>query len=122
MADLRSEAWVLSPENYELREATLEACRKAGFTPHVVLDGGEMDTLLRLVAAGVGISLVPRLAVQAGDGLSVLNIRDQQLYRSIGLVWRSDRLASPAARTLREFLVEHLCQSFQQEIAPEASS
>jgi DNA-binding transcriptional LysR family regulator len=122
MEELRSESWVLSPENYELREATLHACRKAGFTPHVVLDGGEMDTLLRLVAAGVGISLVPRLAVQEGDGLSVLSVRDQRLYRSIGLVWRGDRVASPAARALREFLVDHLCQSFQQEPAPEAGS
>lgn len=120
LEELRSEPWVLSPENYELREATLIACREAGFTPHVVLDGGEMDTLLRLVAAGVGISLVPRLAVQEGDGLSVLHIRDQRLYRSIGLVWRGDRVASPAARALREFLVGHLCQSFQQEPASEA--
>jgi DNA-binding transcriptional LysR family regulator len=112
---LRDEAWVLSPKNYELREMTLQACQKAGFTPRVVLDGGEMDTLLHLVAAGVGITLVPRLAVKQDNRLVMLNVSDQQLYRSLGLVWRGDRVASPAARALREFLVEHLRSEYREQ-------
>lgn len=108
IGELRDESWVLSPENYELREATLNACKRAGFTPRVVLDGGETDTLLRLVAAGVGIALAPRLAVHGGTDLGVIQVSDQVLSRSLGLVWRGDRVASPAARALREFLVEQL--------------
>jgi DNA-binding transcriptional LysR family regulator len=115
IATLRDEAWVLSPKNYELREMTLQACQKAGFTPRVVLDGGEMDTLLHLVAAGVGITLVPRLAVKQDNRLVMLNVSDQQLYRSLGLVWRGDRVASPAARALREFLVEHLRSEYREQ-------
>jgi LysR family transcriptional regulator, transcription activator of glutamate synthase operon len=107
-ADLAAEPWVLSPENYELREATLSACQRAGFAPRVVLDGGETDTLLRFVAAGIGIALVPRLAMQGLSDLIPLRISDQQLQRSLGLVWRGDRVASPAARALREFLTEEL--------------
>jgi DNA-binding transcriptional LysR family regulator len=110
IADLRDEPWVLSPENYELREATLSACHAAGFTPRVVLDGGETDTLLRFVAAGIGVALVPRLAVQSGAEVIPLSVSDQQLDRSLGLVWRGDRVASPAARALREFLVAELKQ------------
>jgi LysR family transcriptional regulator, transcription activator of glutamate synthase operon len=106
--ELRDDSWVLSPKNYELREATLNACLEAGFTPRVVLDGGEMDTLLRLVAAGVGVTIVPRLAVQNNNNVVALQVTDMELKRSLGLVWRGDRLASPAARALREFLVEHL--------------
>lgn len=108
MTELQNEAWLLSPENYELRDATLSACRQAGFTPRIVLDGGEMDTLLRLVAAGMGIALIPRLALQNNFDLVPLRLIDQTLQRSLGLVWRGDRTASPAARVLREFLVEHL--------------
>lgn len=106
--ELQDEPWLLSPENYELREAALNACRRAGFTPHVVLDGGEMDTMLRLVAAGMGVALVPRLAIQGLVDLAVLRVSDQHLQRSLGIVWRGDRTASPAARALREFLVEQL--------------
>lgn len=100
--------WVLSPENYELREATLKACQGAGFTPRVVLDGGETDTLLRFVAAGIGVALVPRLAVHGAHDLVALRVSDQRLQRTLGLVWRGDRVASPAARALREFLVDEL--------------
>lgn len=105
---LQLEPWVLSPENYELREATLSACATAGFTPRVVLDGGETDTLLRFVAAGLGVALVPRLAVQGIGDLVALRVCDQKLTRTLGLVWRGDRAASPAARALREFLAEQL--------------
>ncbi len=108
MTELQNESWLLSPENYELRDATLSACRRAGFTPRIVLDGGEMDTLLRLVAAGMGIALIPRLALQNNFDLVSLRLTDQAPQRSLGLVWRGDRTASPAARALREFLVEHL--------------
>ncbi len=115
MAELSSEAWVLSPKNYELREMTLHACQQAGFMPRVVLDGGEMDTLMHLVSAGVGITLVPRLAVHPGSDLAMLHVSDQQLHRSLGLVWRSERVASPAARALREFLVEHLRLEYNEQ-------
>lgn len=41
MAELRNERWILSPASYELREATLKACRDAGFTPQTVMEGGK---------------------------------------------------------------------------------
>jgi DNA-binding transcriptional LysR family regulator len=108
MAALADEPFVLSPPNYELREATLTACRQAGFSPRVVLDGGEMDTLLRFVAAGLGVALVPQLALEGSNDIVSLSISDQKLRRSLAVVWRSDRVASPAARALREFLVDML--------------
>lgn len=107
-SDLANEPWILAPENYELREATLNACQRAGFTPRVILDGSEMDTLLRFVATGLGIALVPKLAVQGLSDLVVLQVTDQQLQRSLGLVWRGDRVALPAAKALREFLMTAL--------------
>lgn len=108
---LQHEPWVLSPQNYELREATLSACLAAGFAPRVVLDGGETDILLRFVAAGIGVALVPRLAMLGASDLVPLRVCDQRLTRTLGIVWRGDRAASPAARALREFLVEQLRRS-----------
>jgi LysR family transcriptional activator of glutamate synthase operon len=46
-----------------LYDAVIEACRAAGFAPRVVCDGARYETILRLVAAGLGIALMPRLAV-----------------------------------------------------------
>jgi len=105
---LQHEPWVLSPQNYELREATLSACLAAGFAPRVVLDGGETDILLRFVAAGIGVALVPRLAMLGASDLVPLRVCDQRLTRTLGIVWRGDRAASPAARALREFMAAQL--------------
>jgi len=117
LSELKEESWVLLPVNYELRESTLDACQQAGFNPRIVLDGGEIDTLIRLVSAGVGIALIPRLAIiNSYSQVGILSVVDQKLERSLALVWRGDRVASPAARALREFLVEHLREDYPKLI------
>lgn len=108
LADLHNERWVLTAEDYDLRSATLDACERAGFTPHVVLEGGEIDTLLRLVSSGLGISLMPRLGVPRDASLTVLRVTDVDLRRTLGLAWRDDRVSAPAARAMRAFLPERL--------------
>lgn len=121
LGELCAEPWILSPDNYQLREITLNVCSNAGFTPRVVLDGGDMDTLVRMVVTGLGIALVPRTAVSDSYDLAVLNVQDQTLQRSLGLAWRSQRVASPAARALREFLAEQLVGEMMVEVRPEKS-
>ncbi len=108
MTDLREEAFILFPVGYELRAATLDACRKAGFSPHISLDGAETDTALRSAAAGLGIALVPRLALTGVGDLAPLSVSDQRLSREVVLLWRRDHYLSRAGRALRSFLLTHL--------------
>ena len=65
LAELADEPFLIGDraQGPALYDAVIEACRAAGFTPHVVCDGARYETLLRLVAAGLGIALMPRLAV-----------------------------------------------------------
>ena len=89
-----------------MREVTLTACRRAGFEPKVALDGGAMQSALEFVAAGLGVALVPELALAGAKGIRALRIGDQELRRSLGLVWHKNHYLSPAARALRDFLIE----------------
>ncbi len=107
-ADLAEEGFILFPPGYELRDRTIQFCRAAGFEPRVVLDGGEMDTVLRLAAVGLGIAVVPRLALEGNDELIGLVVRDVRLARTLGLIWHQDRHLSPAAAALKSFLIERL--------------
>jgi LysR family transcriptional regulator, transcription activator of glutamate synthase operon len=104
LADLSTEPFILFPEGYRLREVTLTACRRAGFSPRVALDGGAMQSALQFVAAGLGVALVPELALSRARDIRGLRIADQDLRRELGVVWRKDHYLSPAARTLRDFI------------------
>ena len=106
MVELADEPFILFPEGYRLREVTLAACRHAGFDPRVALDGGAMQSALQFVAAGLGVALVPEMALTDTTNIHALQIADQTLRRSLGLVWRKGHYLSPAARALREFLRE----------------
>ncbi|HKW78263.1 MAG TPA: LysR family transcriptional regulator, partial [Candidatus Limnocylindria bacterium] len=61
VADLRDVPLVMFREGYDLRSATEAACRAAGFAPTFAVEGGEMDGVLRLTAAGLGAAIVPSL-------------------------------------------------------------
>src|SRR6266702_4332153 len=64
LAQLRQEPFVLLRGGaYDLREQTLAACRRAGFEPLVALDGGEMDSMPRFVAAGIGVAILPAMVL-----------------------------------------------------------
>jgi len=107
-AELAEEQFILFPEGYELRSRTLEFCRAAGFEPQVALDGGETDTVMRLVAAGLGVALAPRLALEGVAGIVGLRVADVELERTLRLIWHPERSRSPAAEALRSFLIERL--------------
>lgn len=107
LADLSAEPFILFPEGYKLREVTLSACRRAGFEPKVALDGGAMQSALEFVGAGLGVALVPELALTESHNIHAVRISDQVLKRDLSLVWLKGRSLSPAARALREFLNNH---------------
>jgi len=105
LADLASEPFILFPAGYKLREVTLAACKQAGFEPKIALDGGAMQSALEFVAAGLGVALVPELALTQAHNIRRVAIADQVLRRRLGLVWRKGHYLNPAARALRDFLV-----------------
>lgn len=87
------------------RDAALEACRKAGFEPRITCDSGELETVRALVAAGLGIAIVPRLAAsQLPKSLRAIPIREPQLQREIAAVWHKGGGLSPGAEALLSML------------------
>jgi LysR family transcriptional regulator, transcription activator of glutamate synthase operon len=108
LADLADQPFLLNPQGYEIRDIALTACRQAGFTPRVVLDGGEIDMVLSMAEAGLGIALMPRLALEGNSRLVAVRISDRALTRTMALVSRGDRPMAPAARALRAFLEERM--------------
>lgn len=59
LIDLRNEDFVLFPEGYIMQKLVVEACNSVGFTPKVSSEGEDMDAIKGLVAAGIGLTLLP---------------------------------------------------------------
>lgn len=96
IADLNATPMVMFREGYDLRVATLHALTQAQVRPIVTCEGGEMDSVLALVRAGIGAAIVPELVARNTD-VHILEITDAPLRRHIGFVHRNDRrLPRPA--------------------------
>ena len=102
IADLRDVPLVMFREGYDLRSTTEAACRAAGFAPTFAVEGGEMDGVLRLTAAGLGAAIVPSLVVEPHGSLHAIRITKPAVTRTIGLAHRRDRRLSRAAQELLE--------------------
>ena len=108
VTELRGLPLVMFREGYDLRSATIAACEQAGFHPTFAIEGAEMDGVLRMTAAGVGVAVVPSMVVEKGGALVAVRIAQPTLVRSVGVAFRRDRQHSRAAEAfvahLREFL------------------
>jgi len=108
VADLEHTPLVMFKDGYDLRETTLSACRQAGFSPTLVMQGLEMDGALALATAGVGAVVVPESVIAPGGPLRGVHFRNAAMKRTIGLASRRDRPFSPAAQAFVAALHEHL--------------
>ncbi len=108
VSELRGVPLVMFRDGYDLRSATIAACEQAGFHPTFAIEGAEMDGVLRMAAAGVGVAVVPRMVVETGGPLVAIRLTQPTPTRSVGVAFRRDRHHSRAADAfvaqLREFL------------------
>src|SRR2546428_9179535 len=74
IAELKGVPLVMFRDGYDLRAATLAACRRAGFEPVFALEGGGMGGVLRLAAAGVGVAVVPSLVIDPAGPLRAVRL------------------------------------------------
>ena len=106
--DLRDRPLLMFRAGYDLRDATLDACRRAGFVPTFTVEGGEMDAVLSLAEAGLGAAVVPSIVVAGRPRLHVAHFEPPGMRRTIALAHRREAALSQAARSLRDTLMAQL--------------
>src|SRR5918994_6646640 len=105
LAELADETWV-APNPCLCRDAVEATCELRGFKPNVVSQTNDYLAMQGLVALGVGIALIPRLALSAGvrDGVVLRPLDDPPLVRTTSIVRRSNGHRPLAAEPLRGIL------------------
>jgi DNA-binding transcriptional LysR family regulator len=100
---LRDENFVVSPPGATIRTAVLRAAADAGFEPRITFESREVTRIRAIVAAGLGIAILPRSdATSPGPQVAFVELAGQQFDHTLSLCWRARRRHSPAARALLE--------------------
>ena len=90
-----------------VREVVDQAAAKAGVVLDVVMELRSIQSIQQMVAAGVGVGFVSRLALSESDaGAEGLVSKDSSLVRGMAICRRADRVPSPAAAAVERELLD----------------
>jgi DNA-binding transcriptional LysR family regulator len=104
LGDLQEEAWVQTSASSACARHVVRMCHAAGFEPIVSFESDDYQTVLGLVAAGVGVALIPELALTAPrDDVVVRDITPSITRRVVAATPRSAG-TTPAAKQMLELL------------------
>lgn len=84
----------------------LDACRQAGFEPEIAFEGEDIDTIKYLVAAGLGVSLLPETAVSRNVPQETVKVQitEPLINRTVGIIFPKNRQMAPSEQLLFDFL------------------
>jgi DNA-binding transcriptional LysR family regulator len=92
--------FVLYRPEFALHGHIVDACRRSGFTPTVVSESSHWDFIVAMVAANIGLALLPQTICRQLDRRQVRAIRlsEPVIPWKVALIWRRDRHLPPATR------------------------
>src|SRR5256714_339822 len=86
LKDLRKEPFLLLRDGHCFRDTAVAACDRARLHPQIVFESGQFSSLLSMVGAGMGVSIVPEMAIEKKSQCRYVRIADEQAVRTIGAV------------------------------------
>ncbi|MUM19007.1 LysR family transcriptional regulator [Mycobacterium sp. CBMA271] len=101
MFDLADESFVGMHPGFGMRRILEELCAAAQFQPNIVLESSNLTTLAGLVAAGLGITVLPVDGSTYPPELRMLRLVDADAHRDVGIIWSSGQSLS---RPVRDFI------------------
>src|SRR5437763_3950477 len=105
LSDLRNEDWVQTSAPSPCARHVVRLCLAAGFEPNVTFESDDYETVQGLVAAGVGVALIPRLALtHVHPGIVVRELSPRSPARKVVAATMSGPGVAPAARTMLKIL------------------
>lgn len=99
---LREMRLLLLEEGHCFRDQALSFCNMHSVRPRELLDGSSLSTLVQMVSAGIGVTLIPEMAVAVetrSASVSVARFKSPQPSRTIGMIWRR---TSPLGKQLMQ--------------------
>ncbi|WP_042478821.1 LysR family transcriptional regulator [Bacillus ndiopicus] len=98
---------VLLPNTYFLRQVINEQCQSLAFTPQPVLEMTTMESIITMVAKGMGVTILPKGYLDYIDNphIRTIPLKNPMLTTQIGIVYRKNKHLCAASRVFMEQLV-----------------
>jgi LysR family hydrogen peroxide-inducible transcriptional activator len=96
LKDLRAQPFLLLRDGHCFRDTAVAACDRARLHPQIVFESGQFSSLLSMVGAGMGVSIVPEMAIDKKSCCRFVRIDDPAAARTIGAVILRGRSLSRA--------------------------
>src|SRR6202140_2955885 len=84
LKDLPKETFLLLRDGHCFRDTAVAACDRARLNPRIVFESGQFSSILSMVSTGMGVSIVPEMAVEKKSGCRFVRIEDAEASRTIG--------------------------------------
>lgn len=113
---------LLLEEGHCFRDQALSFCKMQPASPRDVLDANSLSTLVQMVGAGLGVTLIPEMAVALetrAAPVSVAHFREPQPSRTVGMVWRKWNPLAGALLQLSD-IVRHAAETLHGAPQPAA--
>lgn len=97
---LRGRPFILFEEGFALNRILLDVCGRYGFRPDIAARSSQIEFIIELAAAGIGVAFLPRMIAEqrARAGVGFVEIADPETVWHMALMWRRGAYLSHAAR------------------------
>jgi LysR family hydrogen peroxide-inducible transcriptional activator len=104
LRELRNESFLLLRDDHCFRETAMEVCKRARILPRVIFESGQFSSILAMVGAGLGISIVPEMALERRPDCNFVPIADERATRTIGVAVLKEHFLTGAQRAFLNHL------------------
>ena len=94
LEQIENDPFLLLKDGHCFRDKALAVCGRARLQPNVIFESGQFATILAMVAAGTGVSIVPQMAIEQREGCCFIPLADESAFRRIGFVQLKQRFRS----------------------------
>lgn len=107
LADIKGQDMLTLGPGHQLHDTAIDLCKATGARLRYDFEGTSLDMLREMVVMGLGITFMPGLYVKSelihDKGVRIIDIKDRNLYRTIGMAWRKSSAQRETYERLADF-------------------
>lgn len=115
LQDIDGEPFITLKPAYSLRQQINQLLDLAESHPQVIFEGDEVHNLISLVAAHLGVSILPAVPFTEKMGVRYIPVSFPICRRSVGIAWNTRRPLSPAAIRFQQFTISYFQKKEEKE-------